>query len=57
MKKKIGNSWGVGVTHDLSGIEIPRWVGGGGIIGRTIRGGGYGYFVESHNINQACLTL
>ena len=47
---------GWGVMHDLSGIEIPRWEGG--IIGRTIPwGGGYGYFLESHNIDQAGLTL
>ena len=40
MKRKIGNSWGVGgggVIHDPSGTEIPR--GWGGLIGRTIRGG------------------
>ena len=49
---------GWGGIHDLSGIEIPRWVGGGGIIRRTIPWrGGYGYFLESHNINQAGLTL
>ena len=38
MKKKVGNSWGVGVIYDPSGMEIPRW-GGGDIIGRTIREG------------------
>ena len=49
MKKKIENSWGVGVTHDLAGIEIPRWVGGG-IIGRTVRGGGGMDILWNHTI-------
>ena len=50
MKRKIGNSWGGGagaVIHDPSGTEIP-W-GWGGLHERTIRGGGDGYFLESHS--------
>ena len=42
MKRKIGNSWGVGVIHDPSGMEILR--GWGGLIGRTIRGRGMDIF-------------
>ena len=48
---------GWGVIHDLSGIEIPRWVGGGYNQKNHPVEGGYGYFLESHNINQAGLTL
>jgi len=42
MKRKIGNSSGVGVIHDPSGMEIPR--GWGGLIGRTIHGRGMDIF-------------
>ena len=43
---EIPGGWGV--KHDPPETEISRgW--GGGLIGRTIRGGGgYGYFLESH---------
>ena len=54
MKRKIGNSWGVGgggVIHDPSGTEIPR---GGGSNRKNHPWEGYGYFLESHNI--ACVA-
>ena len=49
MKRKIGNSWGVGkVIHDPSGTEIMRgW--GGGVSSEEPSMGGYGYVLESHN--------
>ena len=39
MKRKIGNSWGMGggFIHDPSGTKISR--GWEGLIGRTIHGG------------------
>ena len=47
MKKKIGNSWGVGgVIHDPSGTEIP-W-GWGGSNRKNHPWGVYGYFLEPH---------
>ena len=47
MKRKIGNSWGVGggVIHDPSGTEIPR--GWGGSNQKNHPWEGYGYFLES----------
>ena len=33
----------------MTPLERKFREGGGGLIGRTIRGGGYGYFLEPHN--------
>ena len=54
MKRKIGNSWGGwgGVIHDPSGTETPR--GWGGLIGRTIRGGGMDIF-WNHTLHATCV--
>ena len=42
--------WGGGVLY-MTPLEQKFRGGYGGLIGRTIRGGGgYGYFLESHNI-------
>ena len=44
MKRKIGNSWGVGGGLYLTPLEQKFRGGGGGLIGRTIRGGGMDIF-------------
>ena len=49
MKRKIGNSWGVG---GLSMTPLERKFRGGGGSNRKNHpwgGGGYGYFLESHS--------
>ena len=51
MKRKTGNPWGSGVIHDPSGTEILRGWGGGGLIGRTIRGGEGLDIFWNHTIN------
>ena len=57
MKRKIGNSAGLGVMHDHSGTEIARgW--GGGLIGRTIRLGGGGMDIFwNHTSNKEMQSL
>ena len=49
MKRKIGNSWGVG------GYTWPLWNGNSEEVGGSNRknhpGKGYGHFLESHNVN------
>ena len=53
MKRKIGDPWGSGLY--MTPLEQKFWEGGGGgRIGRTLRGGGgggggSGYLLESHN--------
>ena len=51
-KNKLENpgGWGWGVHHRPSGMEIPGGWGGGGFKLNDHPWGGYGYFLESHNV-------
>ena len=51
MKRKIGNSWGVGGLY-ITPVEW-KFQGGGGSNWKNHPWEGYGYFLESHNAEWA----
>ena len=59
MKRKIGNSWGVGVMHDPSGTEIARgWGGGSNWKNHPFGGGGVWIFSGiTHQIKRCKVYL
>ena len=54
MKRKIRNSWGVGGLYMTP--QERKFRGGGGLIGRTIRGGGMDIF-WNHTITISVVSI
>ena len=50
MKRKIGNSWGVGGLYMTPLERKFREAGGSNRKNHPWGGGGYGYFLEPHNV-------
>ena len=52
--KTCGNSGGVGGYLSVQKMEIPGRRGG--LVRNSLRGGGYGYFLELHNTAKLVLV-